>query len=303
METLSEIVEVAAQLTDRPCTAVACAADPDVLDSVDLAVSRGLATFKLYDDERLLLKTLQAQYPQLVDHPDIELVDCNGTQHAAQLAVDAVSSGKAQVLMKGNLPTASLMKAALRKEAGLRTGNVLSHVAVFEIPGFEKLYYVTDSAMSILPDLQVKAQIIQNAVIVARACGVEVPVVVPLAAVESVNPAMQATLDAASLTMMNQRGQLQNCIVEGPMALDNAISPEAAQHKGLLGPAAGKADILVAPNLEAGNILYKSLTYFARAKVGGIIQGASAPIVVTSRSDSAETKLHSLALALLVSKN
>ena len=303
MNNLSELVQQAAALSDRPCTAVACAADADVLESVELAVSRGLATFKLYDNKHQLREIIQEKYPQLADHPDIELVDCNGVQHAAQLAVDAVSSGEAQVLMKGNLPTAALMKVALRKDAGLRTGNVLSHVAAFEIPSFEKLYFVTDSAMSILPDLQVKAQIIQNAVTVARACGVEMPVVVPLAAVESVNPAMQATLDAASLTMMNQRGQLKNCIVEGPMALDNAISPEAAQHKGLSGPAAGKADILVAPNLEAGNILYKSLTYFARAKVGGIIQGASAPIVVTSRADNAETKLHSLALALLVSKN
>lgn len=303
METLSELVQQAAALSDRPCTAVACAADADVLESVELAVSRGLATFKLYDDKKQLLETIQSKYPQLANHPDIELIDSEGMQHAAQLAVDAVSTGEAQVLMKGNLPTAALMKVALRKEAGLRTGNVLSHVAAFEIPGYDKLYFVTDSAMSITPDLQVKAQIIQNAVTVARACGIDIPVVVPLAAVESVNPAMQATLDAASLTMMNQRGQLKNCIVEGPMALDNAISPEAAQHKGLSGPAAGKADILVAPNLEAGNILYKSLTYFARAKVGGIIQGASAPIVVTSRADNAETKLHSLALALLVSKN
>ncbi|WP_025784707.1 bifunctional enoyl-CoA hydratase/phosphate acetyltransferase [Sporosarcina sp. D27] len=303
MEKLSEIVQQAAALSDRPCTAVACAADADVLKSVELAVSRGLATFKLYADKKQLLEIIQSKYPQLANHPDIEMIDSEGMQHAAQLAVDAVSAGKAQVLMKGNLPTAALMKVALRKEAGLRTGNVLSHVAAFEIPGFNKLYFVTDSAMSITPDLQVKAQIIQNAVSVARSCGIEVPVVVPLAAVESVNPAMQATLDAASLTMMNQRGQLKNCIVEGPMALDNAISPEAAQHKGLSGPAAGKADILVAPNLEAGNILYKSLTYFARAKVGGIIQGASAPIVVTSRADNAETKLHSLALALLVSKN
>lgn len=303
METLSELVQQAAALSNRPCTAVACAADADVLESVELAVSRGLATFKLYDDKKQLLETIQSKYPQLANHPDIELIDSEGMQHAAQLAVDAVSTGEAQVLMKGNLPTAALMKVALRKEAGLRTGNVLSHVAAFEIPGYDKLYFVTDSAMSITPDLQVKAQIIQNAVTVARACGIDIPVVVPLAAVESVNPAMQATLDAASLTMMNQRGQLKNCVVEGPMALDNAISPEAAQHKGLSGPAAGKADILVAPNLEAGNILYKSLTYFARAKVGGIIQGASAPIIVTSRADNAETKLHSLALALLVSKN
>ncbi|WP_432355385.1 bifunctional enoyl-CoA hydratase/phosphate acetyltransferase [Sporosarcina sp. A2] len=303
MQTLSELVNQAAALSDRPCTAVACAADTDVLESVNLAVSRGLATFKLFDDKELLIETISMKYPQLVNHPDIELIDSKGIQEAAQLAVEAVSTGSAQVLMKGNLPTATLMKAALQKEVGLRTGNVLSHVAAFEIPGFDKLFFISDSAMNITPDLQVKVQIIENAVTVARACGVNMPVVVPLAAVEAVNPAMQATLDAASLTMMNQRGQLENCIVEGPMALDNAISPEAAHHKGLSGPAAGKADILIAPNLEAGNILYKSLTYFARAKVGGIIQGASAPIVVTSRADSAETKLHSLALALLVSNN
>ncbi|MDW0111326.1 bifunctional enoyl-CoA hydratase/phosphate acetyltransferase [Sporosarcina aquimarina] len=303
MNTLSELVKQASLLSDRPCTAVACAADPDVLESVDLAVTRGLATFKLYDDKQQLLDAIQKNYPHLIDHPDVEIIDSQGVVESAKAAVDAVSAGQAQVLMKGNIPTATLMKAALRKESGLRTGNVLSHVAAFEVSGYDRLFFITDSAMSITPDLQVKAQIIQNAVTVARSCGIEMPIVVPLAAVETVNPAMQATLDAASLTMMNQRGQLKNCIVEGPMALDNAISPDAALHKGLTGPAAGKADILIAPNLEAGNILYKSLTYFAKAKVGGIIQGASAPIVVTSRADSAETKLHSMALALLVSKN
>ena len=303
MKNLAELVEQAASISTRPCMAVACAADKDVMESVQLAVARGLATFKLYDDQQQLLHVLSMHYPELVDHPDVELINSVGVSGAASDAVQAVSSGAAQVLMKGNLPTATLMKAALQKEVGLRTGNVLSHVAVFEVPGFDRLLYITDSAMSITPDLQTKAQIIDNAVTVAHACGLDKPIVVPLAAVESVNPAMPATIDAASLTMMNQRGQLKDCIVEGPMALDNAISIEAAHHKGLSGPAAGKADILIAPNLEAGNILYKSLTYFAQAKVGGIIQGAAAPIVVTSRADSAETKLHSMALALLVSKN
>lgn len=303
MKKLSELVERAALISSRPCTAVACAADEDVLHSVSLAVERRIATFKLFDDLEKMGNVIETHYPELKNHPDIELIDSKGVNASAEAAVQSVSAGEAQVLMKGNLPTATLMKAALRKEAGLRTGNVLSHVAVFEVPGYDRLFYITDSAMSIIPDLQTKVQIIKNAVAVAHACGLERPIVVPLAAVESVNPAMQATLDAASLTMMNQRGQLDNCIVEGPMALDNAISLEAAHHKGLSGPAAGNADILIAPNLEAGNILYKSLTYFAKARVGGIIQGAAAPIVVTSRADTAETKLHSMALALLVSKN
>lgn len=303
MKTLAEAVTRAAGLPDKPYTAVACAADRDVLEAVEHAVTRGLAAFKLFDDIGDLTEILRKHTPELIGHPDVALIHAAGRDNAAAMAVQAVSSGEAQVLMKGNLPTASLMKAALKKEGGLRSGNVLSHVAAFEIPGYDRLIYLTDSAMSLLPDLETKAQIIRNAVAVARACGLELPVAVPLAAVEAVNPAMQATLDAAALTMMNQRGQLDNCIVEGPMALDNAISTEAALHKGLGGPAAGKADILVAPNLESANMLYKSLTYFAKAKVGGMIQGAAAPIVMTSRADSAETKLNSLALALLVSKN
>ncbi|GKV68132.1 phosphate butyryltransferase [Sporosarcina sp. NCCP-2716] len=303
METLAELVEQAASLPDRPCTAVACAADPDILRAVQHAVSKGLAVFKLFGDKAELEEEIRKTCPELLGSPDVELVAAAGQVQAAEAAVDAVSGGEAQVLMKGNLTTAVLMKAALRKESGLRTGSVLSHVALFEVPGYKKLLYLTDSAMSLLPDLQTKSQIIRNAVAVARSCGLERPIVVPLAAVEAVNPAMQATLDAAALTMMNQRGQLEDCIVDGPLALDNAISLEAARHKNLTGPAAGNADILVAPNLEAANMLYKSLTYFAGAKVGGIIQGASAPIVITSRADSAETKLNSLALALLVSKN
>lgn len=303
METLAELVAQAAALPDRPCTAVACAADPDVLGAVQHAVSKGLAVFKLFGDKAELEEEIRKNFPDLLGSPDVELIGVAGQVQAAEAAVDAVSNAEAQVLMKGNLPTAVLMKAVLRKESGLRTGSILSHVALFEIPGYKKLLYLTDSAMSLLPDLQTKSQIIRNAVAVARSCGLEQPVVVPLAAVEAVNPAMQATLDAAALTMMNQRGQLGNCIVDGPLALDNAISLDAARHKNLSGPAAGNADILVAPNLEAANMLYKSLTYFAGAKVGGIIQGASAPIVITSRADSAETKLHSLALALLASKN
>ena len=201
--------------------------------------------------------------------------------------------------MKGNLPTAVILKAVLNGEYGLRTGKVLSHVAVFEVPNYDRLLFVTDAAMNIAPDLAAKVQIVKNAVATAHACGIERPIVAPLAAVESVNPSMIPTTDAASLVVMNMRGQIDGCIIDGPLALDNAVSVSAAKQKGLTGETAGKADVLVVPNIEAGNILYKSLMYFAQAKVGAIIQGATAPIVLTSRADSAESKVYSLALAIL----
>jgi phosphate butyryltransferase len=200
--------------------------------------------------------------------------------------------------MKGNIPTSVLLKAVLNKEFGLRTGNVLSHVAVFEVPDFDRFTIVTDAGMNISPDLEQKAQIVKNAAILARAIGIEYPKVAPIAAVEVVNPVMQATVDAAALSMMNKRGQITGCIVDGPLALDNAVSTLAAEHKGIHSEVAGRADILLVPTIEVGNVLYKSLIYFAKAKVGAVIAGAKAPIVLTSRADSAESKLYSLALAI-----
>lgn len=200
--------------------------------------------------------------------------------------------------MKGNVPTATILKEVLNKEYGLRTGSVLSHVAAFEVPDYDQLIFVTDAAMNVAPDLNQKVQIVQNSVQVARALGIEMPKVAPLAAVEVVNPTMQATVDAALLTQMNNRGQIKDCIVDGPLALDNAVSALAAEHKGIKSEVAGQADILFVPTIEVGNVLYKSLIYFAKAKVGAIIAGAKAPIVLTSRADSAESKLYSLALAV-----
>lgn len=241
---------------------------------------------------------ISKHYPHLLDHPKVRLYNASGAAKAASEAVKSVFTEESSVLMKGHIATAVLLKAVLNEEYGLRTENILSHVAAFEIQGFNRLIYVTDAGMNITPDLKQKAQIIRNAVHIARSLGVETPVVAPLAAVEVVNPAMPATMDAAALTVMNQRGQIKDCIVDGPLALDNAISTLAAEHKGISGDTAGKADILVVPNIESGNILYKSLVYFAQAKVGGVIAGAKAPIVLTSRADSAESKLFSLALAL-----
>lgn len=300
MVTLDALIEKAVS-QKKLVVAVASAADTEVLEAVNLAIEKDLATFILYDDENRISNILDQNYPHLLSNENVLIRHADSDQDAASDAVKSVSSGQAHVLMKGNLPTAVILKAVLNGEYGLRTGKVLSHIAAFEVPNYDRLLFVTDAAMNIAPDLPAKAQIIRNAVATAHACGVERPIVAPLAAVETVNPAMVPTTDAASLVVMNQRGQIDGCIIDGPLALDNAVSVEAAKQKGLTGDTAGKADILLVPNIEAGNILYKSLMYFANAKVGAIIQGASAPIVLTSRADSAESKLYSLALAILSS--
>jgi phosphate butyryltransferase len=295
------LINNATQL-DRQKIAVSAADDYEVLAAVSAAVKFGLADFLLMGNKQEIARLVQDHFPDLFDSRKASIIHCETKERAAELAVKAVRSKEAGVLMKGNIPTAMILKAVLNKESGLRTGKVLSHVAAFEVPRFDRLIFVTDAAMNISPTLEDKAQIINNAVSVARALGMEVPKVAPLAAVETVNPVMQATLDAAALTQMNNRGQIKDCVIDGPLALDNAVSAMAAEHKGITGNVAGEADILLVPNIEAGNILYKSLVYFAGAKVGAVIAGAAAPIVLTSRADSAESKLYSLALALSVSK-
>jgi phosphate butyryltransferase len=202
--------------------------------------------------------------------------------------------------MKGLVDTSVILKAVLDEKIGLRTGNVLSHVAVFDVPGYDRLFYVTDAAMNIAPNLEQKKQIIENCVQVANALGNDNPKVAVLAAVEKVNPKMQATLDAAELIKMNETGELKGCTLGGPFALDNAISVEASKHKGITHPVAGHADILMVPVIEAGNMLYKSMVFFARAKNAGILVGAKAPVVLTSRADSDEAKLNSIAIGVLM---
>jgi len=292
-----------ASAADDNVVAVASAADLEVLEAVNMAIEHDMASFRLYDDEPKLKEMIVRHFPKLLNHPKIYTQHVKDGQQAAIAAVKSVHLNEANVLMKGHIPTAMILKAVLNPDFGLRTGSVLSHVAAFEIAGFNRLIFVTDAAMNIAPDLAQKAQIVQNAVKVAQAVGVETPVVAPLAAVETVNPTMQPTLDAAALVAMNVRGQIKGCIIDGPLALDNAISVDAAHHKGITGEHAGQANILLVPNIESGNILYKSLVYFARAKVGAVIVGAKAPIVLTSRSDSAESKLNSLALAICSSRN
>jgi phosphate butyryltransferase len=229
-----------------------------------------------------------------IEHvPDVRL--------AARRAASLVQQGKAQVLMKGLVGTADFMRAVLDKSEGLGTGRLISHAVVFEASGYDRLMTLTDAAINIAPDLAQKVQIITNALQVTAVLGPKEPRVAMLAAVETVSLSMKATEDAALIAKMAERGQIGGCRIDGPLALDNAISVAAARHKGIGGDVAGRADILVVPNIEAGNVLYKSLVYFAHAPLAGIVIGAAAPVVLTSRADSPQTKLNSIALAVIVS--
>jgi len=278
--------------------AVAVAQDEDVLKAVKEAVNENICVPVLVGDREKITDICgEIQF----DISDIEIIDEKDGTEACKKAVSLVSSKKADIVMKGLIDTSIILKAVLDKGIGLRTGNVLSHAAVFSVDTYHKFFIVTDAAMSIAPDADEKRQIIENSVVLSRALGAEIPKVAVICAKEKVNPKMQATLDAQELVQMQQDGRISGCIVEGPYALDNAISREAAKIKGIEGEAAGDADILLMPNIEAGNVLYKALTYLANADNAGIILGAKAPIVLTSRADSDKAKLNSIALAVLVS--
>jgi phosphate butyryltransferase len=294
---LDSLINKAAQVSSNT-VAVAAAEDLEVIEAVIAALDRNLANFILFGDEEKINSIIELKKQKNISNNYLKVINADSNAAAAELAVKAVFNKEANVLMKGNIPTNIFLKAVLNKEYGLRTGNVLSHIAAFEVPGFNRFTIITDAAMNIAPDLEQKAQIIKNAVSLAKSIGIEIPKVAPIAAVEVVNPAMQATIDAALLTVMNKRGQISECIIDGPLGLDNAVSTLAAEHKGIHSEVAGNADILLVPTIEVGNVLYKSLIYFANAKVGAVIAGAKAPIVLTSRADSAESKLYSLALAL-----
>jgi phosphotransacetylase len=218
---------------------------------------------------------------------------------SAARAVALVRSGEAKMLMKGALHTDELLHEVMQAGTGLRTGRRLSHVYVMEVPGYARLLFVTDAAVNIAPNLESKRWIVQNAIDLARALGVPTPRVAILAAVEMVNPAMPSTIDAAALCKMAERGQITGGVLDGPLAYDNAISPQAAAEKKIVSPVAGLADVLVVPDVEAGNMLAKSLRFMAGADAAGVVMGASAPIVLTSRADDTRTRLASCAVAAI----
>lgn len=291
-----EIIKVAKEKGPKTI-AVAVAQDMEVLSAVNGAKNLGIADAILVGDKDEIANVAKNCG---IDINKFEVIDIKDKVEACRKAVELVSQGCAHIVMKGLVDTSLILKAVLDEKIGLRTGNVLSHVAVFDVPGYDRLFYVTDAAMNIAPNLEQKKQIIENAVQVANALGNNNPKVAVLAAVEKVNPKMQATLDAAELIKMNEAGEIKGCTLGGPFALDNAVSVEASRHKGIAHPVAGQADILMVPVIEAGNMLYKSLVFFARAKNAGIIVGAKAPVVLTSRADSDEAKLNSIAIGVLM---
>ena len=294
---LKEISEAAVQ-RQAVKIAVAAAADLDVLTAVHDAKRAGIADAILVGD---IAQTRQLLEQQGMDAALYELEHEPDPRLAARRAAALVKQGQAHVMMKGLVGTADFMRAVLDETDGLGTGRMLSHVVAFEPGGFGRLMLLTDPAINIAPDLAQKVQIIENALQVSRALGNLQTKVAMLAAVETVTSSMKATEDAAMIAKMAERGQIKGCIIDGPLALDNAVSLAAARHKGIGGEVAGQADLLVVPNIEAGNVLYKSLVYFANTPLAGIVVGAAAPVVLTSRADSPATKLNSIALAVIVS--
>ncbi|SDE82371.1 phosphate butyryltransferase [Sporomusa acidovorans] len=281
--------------------AVAAAHDAEVILALNKANILGIADAILIGNRRKICRIAE-EYQ--IDIGKFTIIEKNDNVEACRTAVQLAAKGQVQVLMKGLVDTATILKAVLDKEAGLRTANVLSHVAVADIDGYDRLFYITDGAMNIAPNVAMKKQIIENAVQIANALGNDSPKAACICALEKVNPKMQATLDAAELAKMSQTGELKGCMVAGPLALDNAVSLAAATHKGITNPVAGKADILVMPFIETGNTLYKSIVFFAQGNIAGIVAGAKVPIVLTSRADSELTKLNSIALGILMaSKN
>lgn len=279
--------------------AVAVAQDEPVLEAIKVAKEKGIADAILVGDKVKIKKIAEKIGMDLSDY---EIVNEINEAKASLEAIRLVSSGEADMVMKGLVDTATFLRSVLNKEVGLRTGKLMSHVSVFEIEGIDRLILLTDAAFNTYPDLKAKVQILNNAVGVAHACGIDIPKVAAVCAVEVVNPDMPATIDASLLSKMNERGQIKNCIVDGPLALDNALSVEAAHHKGITGEVAGKADIILLPNIESANVMYKTLTYTAKTRNGGLLVGTSAPVILTSRADSFETKINSIALAALVAE-
>ena len=278
--------------------AVAAAEDDAVLEAVDAAHKQGIADAILVGDEAAIRK-IAAELN--IDLSDYEIINEPDKVQASLKAVKLAHDGVANMYMKGLLDTKTFLKSVLDKEVGLRTGNTLSHVAVFEVKGIEQLLFLTDVAFMTYPTLEDKVHIIENTVAVAHACGVECPKVAPLAAVEVVNPKMPCTVDADELRKMNAEGKITGCVVDGPLSMDIAIDPEAAHHKGAQDrPAAGHADILLFPDIQAGNLVYKTLVHTADCKNGCILTGTKVPAILTSRSDSFQTKVNSIALAAVV---
>ena len=279
---------------------VAVAQDKAVLEAVKEAKERGIADAILVGDEARIREigtslSMNMDEYEIINEPDVV--------EASLKAVSLVHDGKADMYMKGLLDSKTFLKSVLNKEVGLRTGQPLSHVCVFEIPGIDRLLFFTDVAFMPYPTLEDKKFIIKYTVEVAKACGVECPKVAPLAAVEVVNPKMPVTVEAAELTRLNEEGVIKDCIVDGPLSFDIAIDRASAEEKGAMNrKITGDADILLFPDIHAGNLVYKAIVHLVKVKNGCILTGTKAPVILTSRADTFETKVNSIALAAVVAE-
>ncbi|MBC1562651.1 phosphate acyltransferase [Listeria booriae] len=273
---------------NRARIAIAGADDAVILEVVEQALAHDFADFLLFGRAELIT----------IESPHVQVIATKTDQEAAEKATEAVAKKQADILMKGNLPTALILKTILKKEYQLRDKELLSHVAVFEIPAYHKPLIVSDVAMNIAPDEDAQIQITQNAIASAQKLGITKPKVAVLSAVEKESPKMHSSVQAAQVAAYFKAFASDEAEVEGPLAFDNAISKAAAQHKNIDNNVAGDADILIMPSIEAGNILYKSLVFFAGGRVGGFIAGVKVPVIIASRSDSVDNKLASLILTV-----
>ncbi len=296
MKTMQDLIDLAKTKTKKTIV-VAVAEDSAVMEAVEMAKTEGFVNAVLYGDERKILDVFNNLG---LNSDDYEIHHVSDAKTACMQAVEHVSKNTGHFLMKGHVDTSVILKAALDKDIGLRTSRRLSHVSVIETSNYHKLLFMSDGAMNIAPNVDEKQEIIENAGIIANAIGIKTPKVGCVAAVEKVNPKMQATLDADELKKRSEKGIIKNIIVDGPFGLDNAINKEAAAHKGIQSPIAGDLDILLMPAIEAGNVFYKTMMFLANAKSASVIAGAKCPIVLTSRADSKESKFYSIALSALV---
>jgi len=297
---LKSFEELVQAVTAEPArrVAVAAANDATVIAALKRASDENVAT-PVFVGDRKSITSLASELGWSL--PDDQVVDAGDDLAAAAEAVRFVREGRCDVLMKGHIHTDDFLRALLDKEAGLRSGAAMSHVFILELIDQKRLLFVTDAAMNIAPDMVRKAEIILNAVYLANTFGYDSPIVAAVGAVELVNPAMPATLDAAALAKMSDRGQFPNCTVDGPFGFDNAVNIAAAEHKKIFSPAAGKADIVLMPDIEAGNMVVKCFSHLSGGRTAGVLVGASAPVVLTSRADTAESKFLSVAAAVLMS--
>jgi phosphate butyryltransferase len=297
--TFEEMVEAARRAGPVP-VAVVAAHDPAVLKAVCQAQREGMIEATLVGD----WPAIEAYAAQTgVDLEGANVVHEPDARQAARRVVRMVREGKAGAVVKGQIKTADLLRAALNRDIGIRGRGLLSHVGIFELPGLERLIYLSDSGVVVYPDVYQKLEIINNVVAVARFFGVARPRVAILAASEAVHPKIPASIDALALSKMAEQGWVEGAVVDGPLGLELAISPRAAALSEVVSPIAGLADVLIVPNVEAGNIVAKGLLYFAHARMAGLVVGARVPIVISSRADSAETRYLSLAMAAILARN